>query len=521
MADEAEKEEEKKTIVVIGDVTVDWLQEEIPRSQAGGARRHNYELYAGFRSTPVWGGAALVGRLLSAAIRSDPGLAGQFEFAGVGGLSENLIKDHAHKFLQSLAIVKESVKDKEKCKPVRVDSFRGFMAVPEKPAAGPKTPAAGDAKPDEIELYPKSVAPLACIVVDDAANGCRDDEDFVANLMKLAADAPLIVVKLSRPLDHNDLTTKLANLVSKPDRRIVIVVNADDLRDQGLDISRRLSWERSAADLILAAKTSDILGGLRHIGHVLVRFGNDGCVVLEQNKRPHLVFDPRRAEDTYNLDLDGTMPGATSAFTAAVTAALLRPEILREPDILLKAVPEALCASRRLLKRGFKRRNNNPSDPLEDYPLEVFAKNTDVTNDFQTIALPAIDEDAEKLKNELKDWSILSVELPDTAKSLELARSIVRDGHEEHLKDIPVAEFGNLRLIDRHEIEGYRSIENLLREYIKSRHGKKPRPLSVGVFGPPGSGKSFGIKEIAGCIKEAEIRILPFNLTRARDDFRC
>jgi len=486
---------DEKTIVVIGDVTLDWLQEEIPRSQTGG-ERHNYELYPGFRWTPVWGGAALVERLLNAAINTSPSPGAQFKFDGVNArLSDKMITENAPEFLQSLAIVKEVVEEatEDQKGPIRVDSFRGFMEASVKPK-------------DRKKLYPTEVSSLACIVVDDAANGCRDDKDFADNLMKLAADAPLIVVKLNRPLDHNDLTKKLADLNPKSERRIIIVVNADDLRDQGLDISRRLSWERSAIDLILAANTSPILRDLSKIGDVVARFGNDGCAVLERNNQPCLVFDPRRAEDTYNLDLGGTMPGATSAFTAYVTASLLQ-----QPAIPLRlALPLALCASRRLLKRGFHT-HETTRQPI-DYPLHVF-RETDkpkIENDFVTIDLPARDASPDLLK----DWSILTANPPEPDHALSLAKDIVRDGHKDHLKQVPVAEFGKLLLIDRREIEGYRSIENLLREYIKSRHGKKPRPLSIGVFGPPGSGKSFGIKEIAGCIKETEIRILPFNLTQ-------
>src|ERR1700683_1308053 len=102
---------DEKTIVVIGDVTLDWLQEEIPRSQTGG-ERHNYQLFPGFRWTPVWGGAALVERLLDAAIKTSPSLGAQLKFDGVNArLSDKMITENAPEFLQSLAIVKEVVEE--------------------------------------------------------------------------------------------------------------------------------------------------------------------------------------------------------------------------------------------------------------------------------------------------------------------------------------------------------------------------------------------------------------------------
>ena len=60
---------------------------------------------------------------------------------------------------------------------------------------------------------------------------------------------------------------------------------------------------------------------------------------------------------------------------------------------------------------------------------------------------------------------------------------------------MPVGEFGALLTADRREIEGFRSIQNLIGEYCSL--ARPPRPLSIAVFGPPGSGKSFAVTQIA------------------------
>lgn len=75
---------------------------------------------------------------------------------------------------------------------------------------------------------------------------------------------------------------------------------------------------------------------------------------------------------------------------------------------------------------------------------------------------------------------------------------------------VPAATFGKLVVVDRDEIEAYRSIRALLRDYTKSR---EIRPLSLALFGPPGSGKSFGIKEIVKSI-EPNWKPLEFNLAQ-------
>ena len=84
---------------------------------------------------------------------------------------------------------------------------------------------------------------------------------------------------------------------------------------------------------------------------------------------------------------------------------------------------------------------------------------------------------------------------------------------------IPMVMLGDrLRLVDRREIEDFLSLRTVLLHYAdRSRQDESRSPLNLAVFGPPGSGKSTGIKQIAVDIKEtgryAE-KILEFNLSQ-------
>jgi hypothetical protein len=60
--------------------------------------------------------------------------------------------------------------------------------------------------------------------------------------------------------------------------------------------------------------------------------------------------------------------------------------------------------------------------------------------------------------------------------------------------DVPVLRFNDLFAVERDEIERFSAIANLMRSYARS---KEKKPLSIAVFGPPGSGKSFAVTQLA------------------------
>lgn len=78
---------------------------------------------------------------------------------------------------------------------------------------------------------------------------------------------------------------------------------------------------------------------------------------------------------------------------------------------------------------------------------------------------------------------------------------------------VPVLKLKKLMTVDREEMEGYRSIRNLVSEYY-NRRAQEPKPISIAVFGPPGSGKSFGVKQIAGSIQGLQAETITYNLSQ-------
>ncbi|KAF5232876.1 hypothetical protein FAUST_8522 [Fusarium austroamericanum] len=80
---------------------------------------------------------------------------------------------------------------------------------------------------------------------------------------------------------------------------------------------------------------------------------------------------------------------------------------------------------------------------------------------------------------------------------------------------VPTAEYGSLVTADRSEIEGFRSAEVVIKQYID---GDVQKPLSIAVFGQPGSGKSFGVKKvIEAVINDKKQKSIEANLSQFVD----
>ncbi|QIF00350.1 AAA family ATPase [Roseimicrobium sp. ORNL1] len=65
----------------------------------------------------------------------------------------------------------------------------------------------------------------------------------------------------------------------------------------------------------------------------------------------------------------------------------------------------------------------------------------------------------------------------------------------------PIISLGKqLKLVDRLELEDYLFLQRLLSSYMEDQ--KQTKPISIGVFGPPGSGKSMGVKNLVASIQD-------------------
>jgi hypothetical protein len=491
-------------VVVAGDVCIDWLS--IPVAPVASVARElgssplNWELMGGRHMYARRGGAWLTADFVAAA--------GNAARVSKPKGQPRLTSVPPEKIIHSMLMLdrRERERDHQKVLVWAVSAFEGYAGPP--PGMRPTTmPVENDNARARI------------VVLDDAGNGFRDDEKAWPAALDRSRE-PTIIYKVRRPLREGKLWKQLHAFHLS---RTIVVLSADELRGEGASVSRQLSWERSATDLVLSLARDPQLGGLRNCPFLVVPLGIEGAVLVrcEQGEvvDSRLWYEPSLTEGGLLGTLGGDMSGFGSAFCAAITAALVEAGCPSpsNSEAAGRALGTGICNGlqvlRRLLDRAFGPCERNKKRRPPDYPLkEIFERSARDSSPACEVSLPALpaSRGAKKL-DEYRAWRIL--ESKREKAFAQLAAEVIRYGANNVFKQVPVGIFGGLTTVDRSEIESYRSISNLIREFLKKPNPE--RPLCLAVFGPPGGGKSFGVTQVALSVAtKGLIEKLDFNVSQ-------
>ena len=470
--------------VVAGDVCIDWLAFTMPAAdlvEVDGRMPLNWELYTSTRMIACRGGALLLSRMVK-------------EASGAGVVSHRLDdlevippEEVIHSFIELGRFPYSADEKDEKNLVYRVSRFGGFAGPPTgMPSLSPVS-------------NPDADADAEVVILDDVGNGFRNTPTVWPAVVLTEGKHPIVIHKMSRPLARGRLWDTLRNAHAD---RLVVVVSADDLRQEGLKISRRLSWERTATDFAWQIASSPRHVALAKCTNLVVRFGTEGAIHYMWGGgrvESRLYFDPAVAEQGFHDDCPGEMSGFTSAFVAALAARIGKDGL---PGVG-EGIREGIRSSRRLFRRGFGR-----SAPQFDYPgAEIFGPPDESDPAIAKAIIPQLTSPRQA---DPTFWSILN-DLSEGGLE-KVAYEVVRKRDAEVLRSVPIARFGYLRTVDRAEIESLRSIRNLMLEYLAIT--SPSRPLSIAVFGPPGAGKSFAVTEVAKSIAEKLVKRLEFNVAQ-------
>lgn len=346
-------------------------------------------------------------------------------------------------------------------------------------------------------------------------------------LRKQGAPEPTwILLKTAAPLGSGDLWNALSPTVphDRPGElfweKLVVVVSADDLRCESATVSESVSWERTAADVADAIRDNPALIRITSCQYLIVMFGVEGAILVDcrdsEAKQCHLIFDPVNCEGDWSARIKGQTFGRLSSFILGVLSRLPRErrpkQGIGQPDEEITAfvhgIKAGISAARTLLACGHGSADEGAGAP--DFPAKEVAATVispSSRDQFEYVLVPAAAEDR-------STWRILEGpaghQMSRRALTLGQARLVAQFGIEK-LSGVPRFEMNALKTVDRHEIESLRNIKSLIEQYAASRQTK---PLSIGVFGQPGSGKSFGVKQIAKAVLGKDVPILEFNLSQ-------
>lgn len=350
------------------------------------------------------------------------------------------------------------------------------------------------------------------VVLDDGGLDFRNKEALWPQALNAQKKPAWILLKMAQPVAKGPLWNRLVDDFSD---RLVVVTTVNDLRQTAVQISRNISWEHTAQDISWELTYNPNVNSLSRCAYVIVSFYAAGAILLSWKTgkvKATLFFDPSAMEG----DWERKYPGQIVGYTSCLTTAIVRQIMLNQdqPDFA-RGIQTGVAAMRCLHAEGFGERGMPIPQTELRFPIQKITE--EIAKDASPLSIASIQDPAQFLMEPLPPecppvqpgfWTILEDRYTDSLE--EIARQIVQSGFDKALRQVPIGRFGDLVTVDRREIEALHSIQSLISEYC--RYPQK-KPLSVAVFGPPGSGKSFGVEQVAKSIL-GEISVLTFNLSQ-------
>lgn len=503
------KDQTPINVIVTGDITVDWNILLVNQSDETGEIWNPDDIT---RACPQRGGAALLADLvteLCSRLKQSNAIPAQiYQTSAVIKPNSPVDPQYHH----SYSVWDKYPQDKSK-KEKAIWRVRQFMGL-DRAAREPSAP------PPAWQMVKKDPASAQVVVLDDANLGFRNSPELWPACIRSPQNhqRPWVVLKMARPVAQGKLWD---HLVKNFADKLITIVSVNDLRSKEVQISRELSWERTAQDVAHELVNNPAVNALSKCAHVIVLFKMAGAVLLSRQDfgairsqttslpRCSLFFDPVVVEGMWEQGYPGFMIGYSTCVAASIVAqAILSNEY---PDVPL-ALQAGLTATRALHREGYEYTKIDGRDNLR-FPFSSIAAGLlkpDQTFAIAKVRYPTLGQSLPDESKKPEFWTILHDRYQDNLD--QIAERIVTNGLKTALKGVPLGTFGDLETVDRREIESLRSIRALVSEYVCQPSQKTP--LSIAVFGSPGSGKSFAIEQIARALSDQIEKMPEFNLSQ-------
>jgi hypothetical protein len=325
-------------LLVLGDISLDWHIIKSPINDPAGV---SWNADPG-EVTARPGGARLLSHLATQCLGCE--IVPAESPAGTDGLANALITPPPARTMAICALFAQDPQSKNRV--LRIESLSGFQAPAPKPPLLLPT----------IEGHPD------LIVIDDAGITIRQQADQVISFIEPftssgKGELPWVILKVAWPVLENPLLEKLASMWGD---KLIVVAPIDDLRRDNIQVSKGLSWESTAQDLLWERTYNPRMKLFASVHALVVPLGLSGIWLScsqppnatrapESAASAHLVFDPSSIEGGWEKDRPGLLLGYTSCLTLALINALLQ----RRPPDLSIAAHCGLSAMRALHTNGY------------------------------------------------------------------------------------------------------------------------------------------------------------------------
>ena len=359
-----------------------------------------------------------------------------------------------------------------------------------------RAPASGGAVGEPLPACDVSAGPPSAVALIDLDMGFRHDP---ARWRDLLAGEPYVYLRATDPLGEGELWQEL---VARHRDRLTVVIDGTDLRRASLQVEQPLSWEHIYDRAVAAVRSSP----LAEAQLVVVTLGLTGAVLVGPDQGATLIFDPHSLVEAS----EGFGAGFVWGHQLVMLAALLGGSLGLWPDSVGAAL-SGLHGMRTLHRGGFAC-EGEPGHQRLRFPVDrVVAALRETPAELAVV----------ELGDEQRAASSILMETMGAGQLEDTARDVARMG-PSGLSGVPVETVGAWSSVDRSEIEKMRSMRGIMAEYVDAYLAGRPvkRPLSVAVFGPPGAGKSFAVKQVAKALLPGHLEVLEFNLSQFADEQR-
>lgn len=362
-------------------------------------------------------------------------------------------------------------------------------------------------KKDKADFKISSDLIADVIVIEDLNIGFRSffnkEEILVEYYNSFINENSSLIYKTTHDFDKNKVYQWISKL--KCGKKI-IVLKDDVIINEMSKINSYVSWNSLLQNFKQEIDSKDFIKKFKPFDEAFIQF--DCTAIFHITKKmdddfviENIVYDPNEIPKQYI-----SQSGVNSFGTTAALVSNIIPYVLNKNDITI-CLLTAMGKIKYLVNKFADGIDSQINNSLVKLFEEISVYSRKQTSNFSSNhKLLCIGKDKQ---NDIEKKDIFFSEINDTT-----AENIVRKG-VEFVGNLPKIMIGEFISINNSEIEQLNSIRKLIINY---KNKKDSKPLSIAVFGEPGSGKSFCVKQLMQEIFPGQKDcFLEFNLSQFND----